>query len=84
MSNWEMRDYSKLPCDYVQEDKEAARKQLEEDTKAFLSKGGEIKVYDATPCDRIDEKVKAELRKSLKYYEERQLTSAQKIKRGKQ
>lgn len=82
MSNWEMRDYGKLPSDYVQEDKDAARKQLEEDTKVFLNKGGEIKIYDATPCDRIDEKVKAELRQSLKYYEERQLSVAQRKKRG--
>lgn len=82
MSNWEMRDYGKLPSDYVQEDKDAARKQLEEDTKVFLSKGGEIKVYDVTPRDRIDEKVKAELRQSLKYYEERQLSVAQRKKRG--
>lgn len=81
MSNWEMKDYAQLPADHVQEDKEAARKQLEIDTQKFFDDGGEITSLEAERVNEISPKIKEQLKKSLAYYEDRNLTKSQKEKR---
>lgn len=82
MSAWEVKDYAQLPPDYIQEDKAAARKILEEDTEKFLKAGGKVTVEESAPRGQIDEKTKQQLRKSLKFFEERNLTAEQKKKRA--
>lgn len=82
MNTWEMKDYAQAK-DGEWEDKAAASKQLEEDTQKFLSAGGEIEQIPGERRDKISDKVRDQLRKSLAYYEERNLTKAQKEARHK-
>lgn len=82
MSTWEMKDYAQAK-DGEWEDKAAARRQLEEDVQKFLAAGREIERIKAERRDKISDEVRDKLRKSLAYYEERNLTKTQKEARRK-
>lgn len=82
MSTWEMKDYAQAK-DGDWEDKAASSKQLADDLERFLATGGKIQIIPGERRDKISDKVRDQLRKSLAYYEERNLTKAQKEARQK-
>lgn len=69
-----------LPADYRQEDKEAARKKIENDIEEFLRNGGEIKRLDPPKPNELSQNVKDDVLKRLKQQEETHMNLCRKRK----